>query len=207
MLSATELATMLDLSKGRISQLVSEGKLDGCFTGNGRDRRFDPAAVAKVLGKRTDPGQRLGNGAPTQRAISQILGEAPPPPVRPVAPSASPVPPPPALESDYEAARTANAIADLRRKQRLNAEAEGTFVLADEVARQVRRQIAQEIGEVQTYIRDVARRVADRFQIDFKEVRQIMVEDWRTHRGARADAAEDAAALAVMSDAEIAADI
>lgn len=211
LLSATELADMLRLSKGRISQLVSEGKLDGCFTGDGRQRRFDPEAVAKLLGKRLDPGQSLGNGATTKRALAELAaggqpaasaaGDAPPPsspaaPFRPTEP-----------ESEYEAARTAKVLAEARRAQRMNAEAEGTFVLADEVARQVRRQIGQELAEVTTFIRDAARIVADRHQIDFKAVRQIMLDQWRAHRGGRAEAAEETASVADMSQAELDADI
>lgn len=91
--------------------------------------------------------------------------------------------------------------------KRRNAEAEGMFVLADEVARQVRRQIGQELAEVTTFIREVARLVADRHQLEFKAVRLIMMDQWRAHRGARAETAEEAASVADMAPAEIAADI
>lgn len=211
MLSATELAAMLDLSKGRISQLVGEGKLDGCYHGDGRARRFDPEAVAKALGRRTDAGQRLGNGASTQRAIRRIVsGNAPPPPPPspPVAgPASAPAAPNPESESEYERGRTAKMWAEARRAERQNAEAEGSFVLASEVARQVRRQVGQEIAEVEAYIRDAARVVADRHGLDFKAVRQLMVDRWRAHRGARADAAETAAGSVDLSEAERDADI
>ncbi len=211
LLSATELADMLQLSKGRISQLVGEGKLDGCWSGAGRARRFDPEAAAKALGKRLDPGQRLGNGASTQRAIAEFMATGAGPAPRPGAdaPTSTPAAPlrPAEQESEYEAARTAKVLEDVRMAKRRNAEAEGMFVLADEVARQVRRQIGQELAEVTTFIREVARLVADRHQLEFKAVRLIMMDQWRAHRGARAETAEEAASVADMAPAEIAADI
>lgn len=197
MLSATELAAMLDLTKGRISQLVAEGKLDDCYVGTGRARRFDPVAVARALGRRIDPGQRLGNGAATQAAAARILHDQVPPPR-----SA-----PTAIDGDYEQARTVKAQEEARRLRRLNAEAEGAFVLAEEAARQARRQIGQEIAEVQTFIRDAARVIADRHGVDFKTVRQCLVDQWRAHRGRRAEEAEERAANAEMTAAELEQDI
>ena len=47
-----------------------------------------------------------------------------------------------------------------------------------------------------------ARRVADNLGVDFKTVRQIMVEQWRTHRATRSAVLEDVAQAAMASDAE-----
>ncbi|MFT3973316.1 MAG: hypothetical protein QM699_07665 [Amaricoccus sp.] len=202
-LSGVELAGMLGITKGRVSQLVSEGKLAGCYRGDGRDRRYDPVAVARALGKRIDMGQQLGNGARTQAAAASILQAS-------VVPAQTPSPAaaiPTTQVAEYEKARTEKAQEEARRLRRLNAEAEGTFVLAEEVARQVRRQIGQEVAEVATFIRDAARAIADRHQLDFKDVRQQMLEQWRSHRGSRVDAAEERAGAATLTDAESAGDI
>lgn len=202
-LSGVELAEMLGITKGRVSQLVSEGKLDGCYHGDGRSRRYDPVAVAKALGRRIDMGQQLGNGARTQAAAASILqANAAPAPSSP-----APTPAPTTQLAEYERARTEKAQEEARRLKRLNAEAEGAFVLAEEVERQVRRQVGQEVAEVSTFIRDAARLIADRHQLDFKEVRQQLLDQWRSHRGARVDTAEERADAAAMTDAEIAADI
>lgn len=202
-ISGVELAEMLGITKGRVSQLVSEGKLDGCYRGDGRSRRYDPVACAKALGRRIDIGQQLGNGARTQKAAADILrGESADEP----APQAL-APQPFGPLAEYERARTEKAQEEARRLKRMNAEAEGAFVLAEEVARQVRRQVGQEVAEVTTFIRDVARQVADRYHLDFKEVRQVMLDQWRTHRGARADAAEERSAAAQLTAAESGADI
>lgn len=202
-LSGVELAELLGITKGRVSQLVSEGKLAGCYRGDGRSRRYDPVAAARALGKRIDMGQQLGNGARTQAAAASILqAHAAPDPSSPPAPA-----PAPTQLADYERARTEKAQEEARRLKRMNAEADGAFVLAEEVERQVRRQVGQEVAEVTTFIRDAARLIADRHQLDFKDVRQQMLEQWRAHRGARVDAAEERADAAALTDAEIAADI
>jgi excisionase family DNA binding protein len=206
-LTATELAKQLDLSKGRISQLVHDGRLDGCYSGDGRARRFDLAAVTEALQRKLDPGQMLGNGAATRRrmaAVSEVsddddADEAP----RPVR-SGEALPP---RDPDrYELARTQKAEEEARRLRRANAEAEHTMVLATAVHRQVARQIGQEIAEFETVLRESARRIADRLGVDYRTARQIMVETWREHRGSRSSALVDVAAAANLDDEETEAD-
>ena len=46
--NATTLAQRLGVSKARISQYVAQGTLAGCFTGEGRARRFDLDLVQKA---------------------------------------------------------------------------------------------------------------------------------------------------------------
>lgn len=202
--NAAELARVLSVSPPRISQLLSEGKLEGCYQGAGRGRRFDPVACAEALGRRLDPGQRLGNGAGTQRAAAKILARQPggAEEVAPPADQALAVP-----ENQYEAARTAKAQEEARRMRRLNLEAEGTFVLAEAVERQVRRQLGQEVSETQVFLRNLARTVADEYQLDAKVVRKLMLDAWRAHRGERADAAELMERDAVLSADEADADV
>ncbi|MBN8294963.1 hypothetical protein JI664_23530, partial [Rhodobacter sp. NTK016B] len=74
-LNATELASRLGLSKPRISQYVSEGKLEGCYEGEGRARRFDLAKVADALGRKLDLGQMTGNGRATRRTLRAVSDE------------------------------------------------------------------------------------------------------------------------------------
>jgi len=72
-LSSSELAATLKVSKARVSQYVSERKLEGCYSGEGRARRFDLAKVAVALGRTLDPGQMMGNGAATKSALRRIV--------------------------------------------------------------------------------------------------------------------------------------
>lgn len=204
-MNATQLAEVLSLSKGRISQLVAAGTLDGCFSGEGRRRVFDPRKAAEALGKRLDPGQRLGNGAASEAARLALLADD----ARP-----GKVAPPKdgtrlAADDDdrYKLARTQKAEEEARRLRRANAEDEGRYVLAEAAAREMRRLAQAEIAAFETVIRDGARAIADELGVDFKTARAILRTSWRTYRAARAAELETGAAAAELSGPEAAANI
>lgn len=215
LVSSSQLADVLQVTRTRVGQYVREGKLDGCFTGAGRARRFDLGKVATQLGRTLHPGQMLGNGAETRKTLATLkLGqvgpddeeEEAPRPTRKTEPRESGA----LAERDpdrYELARTQKAEEEARRLRRMNAEAEGTFVLASEVERQVARIMAQEIAEVEAVLRDGSRRVADKLGVDFKAVRQILMDQWRSHRATRTAALADQAEAAASSADERAEDI
>lgn len=210
MINSTQLATELGVSKARVSQYVSEGKLAGCYTGEGRSRRFDLAKCAAALGKRLDPGQMMGNGSATKAALSKIQSDDAPrakPLTEPRRQSGSGAEAITGTDPDrYELARIQKAEEEARKLRRQNAEAEGHYILASEAAQMTTKLIAQEIAEFETaVIRDGSRMVADKLGVDFKTVRQIMVEAWRGHRAGRAEALTaqaDAAELTEIEDAE-----
>lgn len=194
--NATTLAQRLGVSKARISQYVAQGTLAGCFTGEGRARRFDLDLVQKALHQRLDPGQMLGNGAGTRAALRDL--DAPTPRTAPRADSLLE----PRDPDRYELARILNAEEDARRKRRDNERDEGRWVLADEVERSSRKALAREIGRFEAVLKDGARAVADRLGVDYREVRQILMAEWRTYRTTRARQIRDAADAVQMSDAE-----
>jgi hypothetical protein len=220
MLSATELARELKVSGARVSQYVSEGKLAGCYQGDGRARRFDLVKVAAALGRRLDPGQMMGNGAQTKLALAAIAA-APeadtdadtdyddvPLPGRATATAgrlgggsgATELSP---RDGDrYDLARTQKAEEEARRLRRMNAEAEGRYVLAAEVHQSVARLIGQEVAEVETVLRDGARRIADQMGVDFKAVRAILTQTWRKHRATRVGQLEMQAQTAELNAVE-----
>lgn len=213
LVNATGLAQALGVSKARVSQYVGGGKLEGCYRGDGRERRFDVALVRKALLGQLDPGQMMGNGAAT-RAMLQggdaepdeadlSLRELP-------APTRDPKKQDGALaKADpdrYTLARTQVAEEEARTKRRQNMQAEGQFVLASEVERVTAQMVAQEVAEFESVLRRIARRLADVHGLDFKVVRQMAIEEWRSHRGDRATALTEKAGSAGLDDAEKAAD-
>lgn len=210
MLSASELAAQLGVTKGRISQLVSSGALNGCWHGEGRARRFDLDKCALQLNRKLDKAQMLGNGAQTKARLSKIItdqdGNREP---RTVAPDRSKHDGLlPDRDADrYELARTQKAEEEVRKLRRDNEMASGTLVKASEVEHQVARLMAQEIAEFETVLRDGARRIADKLGVDFKVARQLLTETWRDHRAGRSTVVAEASAAAVMNEAEEAADI
>lgn len=210
--NTTRLAEILDLTKGRISQLVADGTLKGCFTGEGRARRFDIGAAAEAMGRKLDPGQRLGNGAAAAAAAARIAAEtrSEQRPGKPDAPARTPLEGGELTERDddrYKLARTQKAEEETRKLRRQNAESEGQYVLAETAGREAAKLIAAEISGVEAMIRDAARAVADEFKVDFKTARSIMLKTWRKHRESRSGALDAAAASARLTTAERADDI
>lgn len=217
LLSATELAGRLSLTKGRISQYVAQGKLPGCFSGDGRARRFDLAKVCDVLGKTLDFGQMMGNGAGTRRAIVAMRDDLEQPEadgrdmrqtvelarsqLRQARPQESGELP--RGDNDrYEMARTAKAEEDLRSARLRNGREEGLYVLASEVEVQVVRILAQEVAEMEAVLRDGARAIADGLGVDFRSARQILLDTWRGHRAKRSVVLDSMATTGAATEAE-----
>jgi hypothetical protein len=209
-LSATELAQRLNVTKGRVSQYVAEGKLDGCYQGDGRARRFDLVKVADRLGKVLDKGQMLGNGIDTRRALRAVEAEESKGEGKP-APRTAPKSRDGRLDDrdpdELELLKIAKQSEELRRLRRDNAVADGAYVLAEAAQREMLRLVAQEIAEIETVLRDAARNIADKLGVDFRTARKILVDTWRSHREGRSDVLKSAAADAEMTAAEKSADI
>jgi len=202
-LSATELANTLKLSKGRISQYLSEGKLEGCYQGEGRARRFDLDKVASALGRKLDKGQMLGNGLETRRAIRALQAEKPEEPATPRPESRLPLTDP----DELELVKLAKANEELRRLRRDNAVADGAYVLASEVERETTKAIRAEIAGFETLLRDGARAIADQLGVDFKAARRILTDLFRAHRSGRVEQMVGEVAIAVLTGTEAEADI
>lgn len=207
MITASELAKTLGISRQRVHQLVQAGKLDGCFSGDGSMRRFDLAKSADALGKRLDPGQLMGNGAATKAAIRDLatasLTSLPDEPGAPSEARAAN-----SMDPDsYEAVRIQKTKAEARRLSRQNAEAEGHYVLASAAAQATARLVAHEISKFQMALDRGSRIAADKLGLDYKSLRTIMREALRDHRTERSLALEEEAAIAEMTEIEKAEDI
>lgn len=203
-LNTTELAARLAVSKARVSQYVSEGKLEGCYVGEGRARRFDLDKVAHALGRKLHPGQMMGNGATRRDALRQLATDEPPAPSSPGSRFDGPLP---VADADrYEMARTLKAEEEARRLRRQNMAEEGTWVLAEEVERRSSRALAQEVAQFETLLRDAARAVADDFGLDARAVRKVLMDKWRAYRADRVQELTALAEGAEMTQAEDEAD-
>lgn len=197
-LNAKELATRLGVSKPRISQYLSSGKLDGCYVGEGRSRRFDPAKVISALGRKLDLGQMTGNGLATRKAMKVIaeddgqtlIGKHPGDVL------------PPNDPDRLELATIQIKEEEARRRRRENAREEGLWVLAEEVQRHSAKILSVEVRQFDTVLRDGSRAVADALGVDARQVRKILVDHWRAHRARRAEQLSQQANAAQMTDAE-----
>lgn len=213
--NATELARQLNVSKARVSQYVAEGKLDGCFTGQKGARRFDLAAVLQRLNRTLDAGQMLGNGATTKKAIRALMVEggdenddsAPAATVPKIVAPKTDESLPEGGADHYEMARTLKVQQEARRLLMENELRNGTLVLASEAARQAQRMLAQEIAQFEQFLREAARQQADKLGHDYKALRQVLMEAWRSHRAARTEQLQVEAVVASMTEAETEAQI
>ncbi|MFN3646249.1 MAG: excisionase family DNA-binding protein [Gemmobacter sp.] len=200
-LSTTDLAAELGVSKGRVSQWVSEGKLRGTFTGDGRARRFDLAAVQVALNRSLDVAQALGNGRQTLERIGAI--SAPPPPADDADDTAG-------MDADikrrYDIARAMRIEEQARAARYDNDQREATLVLASEVQAQVLAQIGQELAQIDGFLRQVSVELAEALGAQRQQVRAILNAAWRRHRGERAAAAAMRADAAKLTAAEQEAD-
>lgn len=178
-MNTTELAKTLGISKGRVSQYVSEGKLDGCFSGDGRARRFDVDRVRHALQHRLDPGQLLGNGSGTRKRLRSEEREQVPASGDGELRREDP--------DRYELARIQKVEEEARKLRRQNLEIEGTLVMADKAARATTQALNREIAQFESMLRRGARAIADQLGVDFKEARKILVDIWRDHRRERSD--------------------
>lgn len=81
------------------------------------------------------------------------------------------------------------------------------MVLVSEVQQQIGRIMAQEIAEFEALMREAAIVLADTYGLEARAVRQVLLDEWRTHRMARRDALKDEVKTAELSEDERAADI
>lgn len=201
-LTASRLAEALQLSKGRISQLVAEGRLEGCYVGEGRARRFDLEKCAEALDRKLDPGQCLGNGAPSAEARREIVGAKG---AGTVAGSTAGDDDAPLSNPDMQRYQRARAdMAETRaQKDRLAlAVEEGRYVLASEVELRMRRAISAEIGEIDGLLKTLATTIAAEHSLDARSVKSVMLAHWRAHRLRRAERAQNASLAADLTAEE-----
>lgn len=200
-LSATELAQRLEVSKGRVSQWVKEGKLNGCYTGDGRARRFDLTACLVALGRNLDTAQGLGNGRKTLNLIGAIEDPDPDPVGDEDADEISD-----SVKARYDLARTMRIEEQARSARYDNHLREGTLVLASEVERAVMAQIGQEVAGFENVLRKAARVIAETYDLKAADVRRQLIGVWREHRRDRSGKADARAASADRSETEKGAD-
>ena len=206
--NAKDLAGELGVTKGRVTQWVSEGKLDGCFEGEGRDRRYDVDKCALALGLRRDVGQSMGNGLEVTRRLA-VLNSGAEAEAEVVDLGDIEINPP---ENEPEKwvdltvkARAISARENARDAIRKSQKDAGRFVLKTEVAAAVSGQISKIIGEIErSFIREVSGVIADEFQVEASAVKALLAREWRAHREKSAAAAMSEAEAAEHSPAELA---
>lgn len=170
---------MVNLSPGRVSQMISEGKISDCLVGEGRNQRIDADKAIEKLKLRRDPGQAMGNGAKAQLAVPPSA----PAELIPAAPAAVP------SRSDDLSFKLQQAKLEeaefrnrkLREEERARA---GIYVLAEDVKAETARLASRMLQLFESGLMDVATEIASTFKVPQRDVLHLLktkIRDVRTN--------------------------
>lgn len=185
-----DFARLVNLSPGRVSQLISEGKISDCLVGEGRNQRIDAGKAIEKLKLRRDPGQALGNGAKTT--------------LQPASPAVVLQPETPAVtEADDISLKLQRAKLEeaefrnrkLREEERARA---GIYVLAEDVKAETAQLASRLLQLFENGLMDLATELASTFKLPQRDVLHLLktkIRDVRTN--VSAEIAAEAASLPV----------
>ncbi len=175
--SKGELARLLRVTPGRVSQWLAEGKIHGpAIVGLGRNARIDLEAAKSQLRLSLDVGQRFGNGAETD--LRPGIAAAPAP-----APLADPV----------EDRLRREKLREIEFRNRAAAEQElarrGAYVRADQSKAAMGSALREMLTVFEGALTDLASAIAARFEIPQRDVLHLMKTEFRPVRQRAAEAA------------------
>jgi len=218
-------AELIGVSPGRVSQMISEGKIGPeALDGEGRSARIRVEQARAHLRERTDLGQRLGNGMATR--LDGQLPLMPPPRLavgaresapqqagaEGVNPSLSPTQPKDPGPVDPYADRLKQLkLADAERRERQALEEElaarGTYVRADRSRAALNGVAATILNVFEGSIADLAQALATQFEIPQRDLMHVLRKEFLTIRVKAAAAARQRAEglpALIMDDADAA---
>ena len=178
-----EFARLVNLSPGRVSQMISEGKLTDCLVGEGRDARIDAGKAIEKLKLRRDPGQALGNGAKATLAPLSAAPSAPP------------------TESDdislkLQRAKLQEAEFRNRKLREEERAREGYYVRAEDVQAETAKLATRLLQLFEGGLTDVATEISSAFKVPQRDVLHLLKKRFRDVRtNVSAELAAEAAAL------------
>lgn len=179
--SKGEFAQLINVSAGRVSQYISEGKLTGdALVGEGRSARINVAVARQQLRRRIDVGQRFGNGATTRLDFEAEEPE----------------------EGASRARERSNPVADaiaeeklkdLRSRNREAAEKElarrGTYVLASEVSAAMAGMAGGMLTVFEGALSDLATSISAKFELPQRDVLHLLRQEFTALRAKASEAA------------------
>lgn len=181
--SKGEFARLINVSAGRISQMIAEGKIGPeALEGEGRNARIRVDVARRQIADRTDIGQRLGNGLDTQLELRPAEVAAP---IRPA-------PAPAAVDPMAEAIKRER----LRGLQMANARAaedrlaeQGRYVRADQAQAAMTKLVAAVLSSFEGGLADMAGAIATAHKLPTRDVLHELRTAFREVRVKAAEAA------------------
>ncbi|HLH95027.1 MAG TPA: hypothetical protein VKW08_07905 [Xanthobacteraceae bacterium] len=189
--SKSEFARLCNVSPGRVTQWITEGKVYGeAIVGEGRTAQIRVAVARAQLRRHLDIGQRLGNG------LSTKLDGPPAQPTEAAAP-ALPLPPPQPrtdpVEEQIKAARLEGLSRDNRKKAEEEAARAGRYTLTEAVKKQIGRALARIINMLDGWLAEISAKASARFSIPQRDMLHFLRSEFRLFRANAAAALRDEA--------------
>lgn len=180
--SKGEFARRCNVTAGRVSQWISQGKIHGkALVGEGRAARINEAVAKQQLARRLDVGQRMGNGLGTN--------------LKP-------------LESSPIATPVTDTVADLIQSEKLEqlrranregarqeAIAAGLLTDAVSVRQVVGREVARLVSSFDGGLANFASAIAAQFKLPQRDVLHLLRAEFRKWRATEAEAAQSSAEI------------
>lgn len=189
-LSKGEFARHINVSPGRVSQMISEGIIGrDALEGEGRSARVVVALAVEQIRKRRHVGQASGNGLLTR------LNDPPPSQVASDGPMLSA----PSRSDDLAEKIQQQRLEDLQRRNRLAAIDEhrqvGALIPVEDMRREVGKALQDTISVFVGMAPDLANAIAAKFGVPQRdvlfEIRRVMAERRAAASAARRESAQD----------------
>jgi hypothetical protein len=179
-ISKADYARLKGVSKARVSQWISEGKIDGAaLDGDGPKARIRVAIADQQLRERLDIGQRVGNGLatrlggmPAETSPDLPLDEAPPA-----------VTPMPSAIDKFEEAFKRERLEAIQRENRKRAEEEaarvGRFIDSQAANSEMAKIARKTLTIIDGSLPEIASALAAKFSLPQRDILHLMRAEFR----------------------------
>jgi hypothetical protein len=203
--SKGQFAALRNVSPGRVSQWISEGKIKrDALVGDGRNAKINVTVATLQLRQALDVGQLTGNGVATNLDLPTPAPSVAPPTSEAPHREAAPSPPSDPIADAIKQQR----LDQLRRANRREAEDEaarsGRFTDAADAARQMGTLATKMMAIMDGSLPELATAVSARFEVPQRDVLHLLRSEFRKVRATAAKTFRDIATeLPATVDAEL----
>lgn len=198
-ISKGEFARRRNVTPGRVSQWLSEGKIFGAaIVGEGRTAMIRESVACQQLKVKLDPMQMTGNGLSTKLDVAPpapvaSLGDvlpfpAPSPPPGGVPPAPPSSPPVDSIEEKIKRQRLEQLERQNREGARQEAVSAGLLTNADEAKKQVGRAVSQLVSTFEGALGEFATAISAEFKLPQRDVLHLLRTKFREVRASAAGA-------------------
>ena len=193
--SKSQYAVLKNVTPGRVSQWISEGKIESdALVGEGRGAKIDVVKADAHLRRKLDSKQIAGNGISTRLYTSTPPQQAPAPAAEMPAPTVQPGLDP--IEEQIKRERLESLQRDNRKKAEDEAARTGRYVSSQASAAQMGRLAASMLEIFEGSLADLAAALSGRFQIPQRDVLHLLRSEFRGIRSRAAVGMKEAALAA-----------